>query len=119
MANEQNLRPLNERTKSEQRAIQSKGGKASGEARRERKRMQELARMILDEEIEDSNGRTLTRGEAALRMQARRAVFDGDLKALAFLRDTAGEAPVSQVEVATADQARFTELLDQLEGGER
>ena len=31
MPNEKNLIPFNERTESEQRAIQSKGGKASGE----------------------------------------------------------------------------------------
>lgn len=118
MANEQNLRPV--RTESEARELGRKGGKASGEARRERKRMQELARMILDEEIEDSHGRKLTRGEAALRMQARRAVFDGDLKALEFLRDTAGEAPTKQVDVtgSLSTEAKFTELLEKYEAGE-
>lgn len=35
--NDENLIPLNQRTKSEQRAITSAGGKASGEARRRRK----------------------------------------------------------------------------------
>lgn len=47
MANEQNLIPFGERTESEQRAIQSAGGKASGEARRERKKMREQAEMLL------------------------------------------------------------------------
>lgn len=47
MANEENLIPFNKRTESEQRAIQSAGGKASGEARRERKKMREQAEMLL------------------------------------------------------------------------
>ena len=37
MANEQNLIPLNKRTKSEQREYARKGGKKSGEVRRKRK----------------------------------------------------------------------------------
>lgn len=37
MANEQNLIPLNKRTKSEQREYQKKGGQKSGEVRRQKK----------------------------------------------------------------------------------
>lgn len=39
MANEQNLKPFNQRTESEQREIRSKGGKASGAARRRKRDM--------------------------------------------------------------------------------
>lgn len=106
-------------TSDEARKNGAKGGIASGKARREKKRLRELAQMILDEEITDkATGQVMTQGEAALRVQARKAIMDGDVKALAFLRDTAGQAPVAQVEVATADQAKFNELLEQLEGGE-
>lgn len=112
MANESNL--THRLTVEEQRA----GGIASGKARREKKLLRELAQMILDEDITDSSGKTMTRGEAALRVQARRAIVDGDVKALQFLRDTAGQAPVQQVEVGTLqdDQAKFRELLDTYEG---
>ena len=41
MANEKNLIPFNERTKSQQREIASKGGKASVEAKRKRKTLKE------------------------------------------------------------------------------
>ena len=114
MAREDNLRPV--RTEEEARELGRLGGIASGKARREKRLLRELAQMILDEEVSDSNGRTMTRGEAALRVQARKAITDGDVKALAFLRDTAGQAPVQQVEVGTLaqEQARFGELLDQL-----
>lgn len=96
---------------------QSKGGVASGKARRERKLLRELAQMILDEEVTDTHGQTMTRGEAALRVQARKAIIDGDVKALQFLRDTAGQAPVQQVEVGAleGEQAKFRELLKQYE----
>ena len=47
MANEQNLIPMNKRTKSEQREFTSKGGKKSGEVRRQRKAMKEQIEMLL------------------------------------------------------------------------
>lgn len=61
MANEQNLISLGDRTTDEQRAIQSAGGKASGEARRKRKAMKEQAEMLLalpfqNREIQDQDG---------------------------------------------------------------
>ena len=53
MANNENLIPFNERTESEQRAIQSAGGLASGKARRERKKMREQAEMLLSLPFQD------------------------------------------------------------------
>lgn len=47
MPNEKNLKPLNKRTKKEQRKIQSAGGKASGEVRRQRKTLKENMNLIL------------------------------------------------------------------------
>ena len=81
--NEKNLKPLNERTKSEQREIQSKGGKASGKARAFRstvkKRlketpelMEELCDMVIDKAL------------------------SGDLKALEMLIELNGESPKQQ-----------------------
>lgn len=112
MSNEQNLRPV--RTEEEARALGRLGGVASGKARREKKLLRELAQMILDEEVTDTHGQTMTRGEAALRVQARKAIIDGDVKALQFLRDTAGQAPVQQVDVSgsLATEAKFTQLLE-------
>ena len=46
--NETNLIPLNKRAKSEQREIQVAGGKASGEARREKKRLKEIISELLE-----------------------------------------------------------------------
>lgn len=51
MANEQNLIPLNKRTKKEQREIATEGGIASGKARREKKTFQELAKTLLSLDV--------------------------------------------------------------------
>ncbi|MEG2039196.1 MAG: phage terminase large subunit [Oscillospiraceae bacterium] len=51
MPNENNLIPLSQRTKSEQRAIQSAGGKASGEKRNKEKTIKQLVSLMLDNEI--------------------------------------------------------------------
>lgn len=63
MANEQNLIPFNKRTKNEQREYARKGGKKSGEVRRERKAMKEQAELLLSLpfNIIDKNGNELKR----------------------------------------------------------
>ena len=48
MANEENLKPFNNRTESEQREIAQKGGIASGQSRRQKKTLSELAKMIAE-----------------------------------------------------------------------
>ena len=51
------LIPQNKRTKEEQKEIARKGGIASGEARRAKKKAVEVARLILDEIINTKGGR--------------------------------------------------------------
>lgn len=112
MANEQNLLKKEDRTPKQRRESARKAGKASGKARRERKAMQEIARIVLDMPLEagdlkDIEGLTfedypdanLTLGQAAVLAVAKKAKR-GDVQALQFLRDTAGEKPVEKVEVS-------------------
>ena len=115
MANERNLeKGKATRFKSGEQAAKAgaKGGRASQRKRRERKTMQELAKIVLDmpyegrdvEDIEglnfdDSLDANLTVGQRALLAVAKKAMR-GDTGALAFLRDTAGERPVDKVEVS-------------------
>lgn len=119
MANEQNLKPIKkgQLSKEEAKRRGSLGGKRSAQVRRERRAMQEIARIVLDMPLEkgdlddigeieysafpDSN---ITVGEKAMLAVARKAM-KGDASALAFLRDTAGEKPVEKVEV-NADVAK-------------
>ena len=109
MANEQNLIPMNERTESEQRAIATAGGKASGEARRKRKTLkEELLLMLEDEEVQKSV-------TTALINQAKK----GNVKAFGMLRDTIGEAPVEKVQSTQTivDMSKFSteEIKDMLD----
>lgn len=48
-----NLIPMNKRTKEEQKAIASKGGKASGKVRRQKRDLRQLCHEILDTTVQD------------------------------------------------------------------
>ncbi len=111
--NPQNLVRNEDRTPEQRRKNAVKAGKASAAKRRERKAMQEIARIVLDmplepgevEEIEglsfeDCPDANLTLGQAAVLAVAKKAKR-GDVQALVFLRDTAGEKPVDKVEVSS------------------
>lgn len=101
MSKENNLIPLNERTKEEQREIARKGGIASGKARRKKK----LLRQILDEigesrlntnEAKDiakalsMNKRDITY-DVAIMFKAVSEAMNGNIKAMEFIRDTRGQ----------------------------
>ena len=53
--NDNNLIPFNQRTESEKREIAKKGGKKSGEVRREQKTYREMAKAMLSATITDEN----------------------------------------------------------------
>ena len=55
MANEENLKPQSERTKSEQREIATKGGIASGKSRRRKKAMKERLQEALECSVVNPN----------------------------------------------------------------
>ena len=101
MSKENNLIPLNERTKNEQREIARKGGIASGKSRRKKK----LLRQILDEigesrlntnEAKDiakalsMNKRDVTY-DVAIMFKAVNEALGGNIKAMEFIRDTRGQ----------------------------
>ena len=52
---QKDLIPMNERTEEEQKKIASKGGKASGEARRRKRTLQSAAQMILSLKVTDAD----------------------------------------------------------------
>lgn len=89
MANEQNLKPQNKRTKSEQREIAKKGGIASGKARRKRKTLKEELLALL--ETEDYNNK--------ISLAMIKEAMIGNVKAFNTIRDTIGEKPKENVEV--------------------
>jgi len=98
------LRPLNTRTKEEQKKIATLGGKKSGEVRREKKRLREILEMLLERPEGDC-----TTAEAISVALINKAL-SGDVKAYETVRDTIGEKPVEkrdidlQAEILTKEQ---------------
>lgn len=84
--NEENLKPFNTLTVEEQREIARKGGKASVEARREKK--------LFKEAIEKKLGQSLDSMIDSMIEQANK----GNVQAITFLRDTIGEKPTDKIE---------------------
>ena len=105
--NENNLIPLNQRTKEEQREIAKKGGKASGKARQEKKTMKQIAKMLLNMPYVGAEMPFLTSyNNEDLRITNLTAIIakaiekanKGDLEAMKFIRDTIGENPKYKIE---------------------
>lgn len=95
-----NLKPLNTRSKEDQRKIRSAGGKRSGEVRRARKTLREELLALL------SDGNTQNKISTALIDEA----LNGNVKAFETIRDTIGEKPVDKVMVAEVDQNIINEV---------
>lgn len=100
MANEQNLIPFDKLTESEQREIKRKGGIASGEARRAKKKAVEVARLILDEIINTKGGEAVEVRYAMIKKQVERALKHGDTKAFNAVIKLADEMPSEKHEIS-------------------
>ena len=98
MANNENLIPFNKRTVSEQRKIQSAGGKASGEARRRKADFRKTLNMLLTAEIDSEEWKPFleTLGvectlESALNMAMIKEGLAGNVKAYEAIAKYAGQ----------------------------
>ena len=82
----ENLKSLADRTTEEKREIALKGGKASGEARRKKKRFRELFNAVLDQKNETGERHDM----AIVKAMIKKASI-GDVRAYEAIRDTTGE----------------------------
>lgn len=100
-----NLKPMNKRTKEEQKKIARAGGKRSGEVRRARKTLREELLALL------SDDNTQNKISVALIQEALNGNNAGSVtKAFEVIRDTIGEKPVDKVMVAEVDQKVINEV---------
>ncbi len=101
--NDENLIPMNKRTKDEQREIQSKGGVASGKARRKKKTLKEIAEVI-GNTIDTKNTNKIKKNfpdvkdedityNFELIVTAYNKALKGDVKAIQYVTDILGENP--------------------------
>lgn len=105
-----NLIPNSQRSPQELKAMTSKGGIASGKARREKKMFQEAVLNAL--KAKDTDGMTmLEKGVVAVIER----MLKGDTKAFEVLRDTAGEKPTEKVEASVTNENK--ELLKEYMDG--
>lgn len=107
-----NLIPMNERTKSKQKEIATKGGKASGVARRRKKEMREQLEILVSlsmgqgkkadiekaKNIKDFSKENITVEQAMLLAQVQKAL-KGDPVAFEMIRDLLGEKPADKKEI--------------------
>ena len=109
--NTQNLIPANKRSLSEARENGKKGGKKSGEIRREKRKYADVINLVLQlkakgeiaEKVSKSLGIPIE--EVDNRMVAVFSLFNkaikGDSRAFEVMRDTGGEKPVDKLSIET------------------
>jgi phage terminase large subunit len=123
--NEDNLKGhgFDERTAEEQREIARAGGIASGEARRRKRTLKEIAEMLADEHIAmpqpDGTTKDMTYDVALIQTMYRNAITKGDTQAAKFLANLLGEEQLAAQQVTiynvpqqTADGMQRIEQTD-------
>lgn len=120
---DENLVPMNRRTKNEQRQIARAGGMASGAARRRKRDMQQALNAILDmplrkgklqqvRSLSEVKGKNITAEQAILLAMVNKAM-KGDVRAATFVRDTVGCKPTDRVELEEVTAVVLTdEVID-------
>lgn len=128
MANEQNLIPFTAMTESEQRAIASKGGKASAKARQERKTVQNMLTKYFDSKISDDKqlkklaDKIGIEGDESVKylytvVCAMNTLKKGELKDLKLIMELLGETPQFESSEAV-QQAEFLNAVKKAVGNE-
>ena len=121
MANKENLIPASAENGYKLTADdQSKGGKASGEARRRKKEMKERLELLLSMPIKDGKGTELEKiknfaslkgknitVEDAILIAIAQKALKGDIPAGTFIRDTMGEKPTENQNIKVVDSDWF------------
>lgn len=95
MANEENLKPQNKRTKSEQREIAKMGGKASGKARRKKANLKNALNTILTAEATSKTAQILEElgfentNEMAIMLSLTQQAMKGNVRAIELINKMA------------------------------
>lgn len=95
--NDENLIPLNKRSKEEAKKIQDAGGEATKKMYAEKRKMKEILETLLSLPAEDIE-LNCSKKEAML-LKAIQNAEKGDLKSIEFIRDTIAEKPKEQMQI--------------------
>ena len=104
-----NLIPTNKRSKEEVRKNAAKGGRKSGEVRRQKKLLKDCLDELLQREWENRQGEKMS-GSEAISVAVFKKALAGDIKAYEVVRDTSGQGEVQKVMVAEVDQTTINEV---------
>jgi hypothetical protein len=123
MANKKNLKPLQDRTTSEQREIAQKGGIRSGESRRTRRTLRDMMECLLSAPLTEEETAEYTAlgldpedldRRAALVVGLYKRACEGDTKAYSLIADMIGEKTQTARE-KEGDVKTAGEMLDLVE----
>jgi hypothetical protein len=109
--NEQNLIPQAHKLTVEEA---SRGGKKSGEKRRQMRLMRECAEILMSKEYTNSQGQKMDGTMIAMTKQFQK-MLDGDIKALEFFRDITGQKPAERIEVGNIPKETYERVMSVLE----
>ena len=106
-----NLKPntRENRTKEEQKQIATKGGIASGKARREKNTLRQCLEILLERTLKDKKGIEMSGAEAAS-LKVFEKALKGDIRAFEVLRDTAGQKVPDKIMVSEVEQSAIDEV---------
>lgn len=124
MKGKENLIPVTKRTKEEAREISRKGGKASGESRRKKKTMAQIAEKILElsmkpkkeiMDVDDANNLTELAGQninvqTAMVLALTKNALEGDCKSIDMLLTLTGQK-VEKQEVSIKSETPLSQTL--------
>lgn len=106
---QEDLIPMSERTKEEQKEIATKGGIASGEARRKKKLIKEQLELLLSLPLKDKNVQRKIEAlgvdsdnidnQMAMIIGIWQKAIKGDVNAFNSIQASVGEAPVTKQEI--------------------
>ena len=119
--NNENLINIADRSTKEQRRIQSMGGKASGEARRRKKTLSEMATAIMQTDLQPNQRKQIkamglnpdefNQWTSCIFGLLSKASKDGDVKAVEKLQELTGET----TKATTAEEQKQNNLLKAIE----
>ena len=112
--NDQNLIPQAHKLTVEE---QSKGGKVSGEARRERRALRDCLEAALESDDYEVDGH-LMNGYAAVTVALIKRALQGSTTAYQLIRDGLGERPIERLETVAAIDPEVYARVEAILGGD-
>lgn len=129
MSGQSNLIPNSERSPEQLREQCRKGGKRSGEVRKQKKAMKDVLQMLLDltvkngditkpediKSLADIKGANVTVNQAILLAQINKAL-KGDTSSAVFVRDTSGNKLAEEMNIKSEIDSTISEIQKYVDG---